>query len=101
MKCTKVRIDPRSCNGRLTDAAGHDLETGEEVALKLKGLEDHDVENEIEIYQELFGGPGIPQIYWHGEEGEFRVMLFELLENLLNYCGRRFSLKTMGITRIS
>ena len=56
MKCTKVRIDPRSCNGRLRDAAGHDLETGEEVALKLKGLEDHDdwyLENEIEIYQDL------------------------------------------------
>ena len=101
MKCTKVRIDPRSCNERLlvTDAAGHDLETGEEVALKLESQEADRLENEIEIYKELSGGPGIPQIYWHGEEYDFKVMAFELLgpnlEDLLSYCGRRFSLKTV------
>ncbi|KAF2455801.1 kinase-like domain-containing protein [Lineolata rhizophorae] len=35
---------------------------------------------------------------WYGHECEFRVMAFELLglnlEDLLNYCGRKFSLKT-------
>lgn len=57
------------------------------------------LENEIGFYEKLSGGPGIPRVYWHGEECEFRVMAFELLgpnlENLFNYCGRKFSLKTV------
>lgn len=57
------------------------------------------MENEIDIYQELAGGPGIPQVYWYGHECEFRVMVFELLgpnlEDLFNYCNRQFSLKTV------
>jgi serine/threonine protein kinase len=57
------------------------------------------LENEVQIYRQLAGGPGIPQVYWHGTDCEFRVMAFELLgpnlENLFNYCGRTFSLKTV------
>jgi serine/threonine protein kinase len=79
------------------------------VALKLEVLEEFaefeltvnssHLQNEIEVYRELSGGPGIPQIYWYGEEGEFMVMAFELLgpslKDLFNHCGRRFSLKTV------
>ena len=54
---------------------------------------------EIEIYEALSGGSGIPQLYWHGHEYEYRVMAFELLgpnlENLFNYYSRKFSLKTV------
>jgi len=56
------------------------------------------LENEVEIYEALSSAPGIPRIYWHGHDCEFRVMAFELLgpnlEDLFNYCGRKFSLKT-------
>ncbi|KAF2191938.1 kinase-like protein [Zopfia rhizophila CBS 207.26] len=75
-------------------------ETGQEVTLKLKhaDIDPSLLKNEIKIYEELSGGSGIPQIYWHGYKCEFRVMAFQLLgpnlENLLNYCGRKFSLKT-------
>ncbi|KAF1809587.1 casein kinase-like protein I isoform epsilon [Eremomyces bilateralis CBS 781.70] len=79
----------------------HNIQTGQEVALKLEynQISPSHLENEVEIYNELAGVPGIPQVYWHGYECEFRVMAFELLgpnlENLFNYCSRRFSLKTV------
>lgn len=41
---------------------------------------------------------GIPNIYWMGAEGEYNVMVMDLLgtslESIFNQCGRRFSLKT-------
>ncbi|KAF1993985.1 kinase-like protein [Amniculicola lignicola CBS 123094] len=80
---------------------GRDLQTGQEVALKLEhvNIDRSLLENENDIYEKLSGGPGIPQVYWYGHECEFRVMAFQLLgpnlENLLNYCSRKFSLKTV------
>jgi len=77
------------------------LETGQEVALKLEynQVDPSQLENEVEIYKQLGGGSGIPQVYWYGSDCEFRVMAFELLgpslEDLFNYCGRKFSLKTV------
>lgn len=53
---------------------------------------------EVEIYEELTGEPGVPRVFWHGSHGDFRVLVFELLgpnlEDLLCYCENRFSLKT-------
>ena len=71
------------------------------MALKLEynQVSPSQLENEVEIYKKLDGGNGIPRVYWNGSECEFRVMAFELLgpslENLFNYCGRKFSLKTV------
>ncbi|KAF2012102.1 CK1/CK1/CK1-D protein kinase [Aaosphaeria arxii CBS 175.79] len=80
---------------------GHDLETNDLVALKLeddRAFRSH-LRNEIEIYKALAGGSGIPRVYWFGSGGQFKVMAFELLgpslEDLLRFCGRRFSLKTV------
>jgi len=42
---------------------------------------------------------GIPKLYWCGSEGDYNIMVMELLgpnmEELFNYCHRKFSLKTV------
>ena len=79
---------------------GKDVETNEEVAIK---LEHHTafpslLEWEVDIYRSLAGRAGFPRLYWDGVKDDFTVMVFELLgpnlEDLFRYCGNRFSLKT-------
>ncbi|KAF6040883.1 CSNK1E [Bugula neritina] len=54
---------------------------------------------ESKIYRILRGGVGISAIRWCGVEGDYRVMVMELLgpslEDLFTYCNRKFSLKTV------
>jgi serine/threonine protein kinase len=42
---------------------------------------------------------GVPNLHWFGVDGDFNVMVIDLLgpslEDLFNYCKRRFSLKTV------
>ncbi|KAL3952802.1 hypothetical protein ACCO45_012745 [Purpureocillium lilacinum] len=66
--------------------AGDDILSNEEVAIKLVHRRDDPriLEDEASIYRALAGGPGIPQ-----------ELLGLSLEDLFNFCGRRFSLKTV------
>ncbi|KAL7929607.1 casein kinase I isoform delta [Trichoderma chlorosporum] len=81
---------------------GTDLQSNQEVAIKLMHVRDDDfrlLQSEAETYTALAGGTGIPRVYWFGGEGDFYVLVHELLgptiEDLLNFCGRAFSLKTV------
>ena len=74
--------------------------TGQSVAMK---LEHNDfIQPVLRVEAEMLhltGGIGIPQLYWHGEADHYYAMVFELLgpslEDIFNFCGRRFSLKTV------
>ncbi|PHH92804.1 hypothetical protein CDD83_4963 [Cordyceps sp. RAO-2017] len=81
--------------------AGTDIMSGQEVAMKLMPVKDNSeiIEGEVEAYKALAGGIGIPQVLWFGPDSDYYVLVHELLgpslEDLFNYCGRRFSLKTV------
>lgn len=71
------------------------------VAIKLECVKTKHPQLHIEskFYRIMQGGVGIPTIKWCGSEGDFNVMVMELLgpslEDLFNFCNRRFSLKTV------
>ena len=85
------------------NAPGVNDVTGQSVAIKLqhesRSLSSPALQQEVYLLHDLTGGIGIPQVYWAGEEGTYYAMAFELLgpslEDLFNFCGRRFSLKTV------
>ena len=58
-------------------SAGREAETDNEVAMK---LEHHSVapsllEEEERIYQSLARKPGFPQVYWHGHQDDFTILV--------------------------
>ncbi|CAI4229397.1 unnamed protein product [Auanema sp. JU1783] len=80
---------------------GQDIYSNEEVAVKLEcGKSKHpQLHIEARLYRVLAGGYGIPEVKWWGIEGEYNVMVMELLgpslEDLFNFCKRKFTLKTV------
>ncbi|KNA12953.1 hypothetical protein SOVF_121540 [Spinacia oleracea] len=80
---------------------GINVQTGEEVAVKLESAKTKhpQLHYESKLYMLLQGGTGVPHLKWFGVEGEYNVMVIDLLgpslEDLFNYCTRKFSLKTV------
>ena len=80
---------------------GIHVDTGVEVAIKLEhvSIDPSFLRQEVSIYRSLSGCTGIPRVYLHYTECEYNALVFNLLgpnlEDLFNYCGRIFSLKTV------
>ncbi|XP_041005889.1 casein kinase 1-like protein 6 [Juglans microcarpa x Juglans regia] len=77
------------------------VQTGEEVAVKLEPVKTKhpQLHYESKLYMLLQGGTGIPHLKWFGVEGDYNIMAIDLLgpslEDLFNYCNRKFTLKTV------
>jgi casein kinase 1 delta/casein kinase I family protein HRR25 len=77
------------------------MKLGKEVAIKLMLVRDGPeiLEAEAETYRKLSGGTGTPRVLWFGQECDYYALVHDLLgpslEDLFNYCNRRFSVKTV------
>lgn len=104
----KWRLGRRIGAGSFGDIyIGININTNEEVAVKLESMKTKHPQliYESKIYRYLNISPngqpvvGIPKVRWFGQEGEYNVMTIDLLgpslEDLFNFCHRRFSLKTV------
>ena len=84
---------------------GVDTWRNKDVAVKLEHIRTRhpQLNYESRVYKLLHHGTyeviGVPEVYWFGQEGEFNAMVMDLLgpclEDLFNYCLRKFSLKTI------
>ncbi|XP_057781551.1 casein kinase 1-like protein 10 [Salvia miltiorrhiza] len=80
---------------------GVNIQSGEEVAIKLESVRTKhpQLHYESKIYMLLQGGTGVPNLKWFGVENDYNIMVIDLLgpslEDLFNYCNRKFSLKTV------
>jgi serine/threonine protein kinase len=81
--------------------SGDDMRNKEEIAVKLESgqCSPPQLLNEFRVYRMLAGGVGIPSVRWYGTEGDYNILVMDLLgeslEELFQRCGSRFSLKTV------
>ncbi|KAI4985360.1 hypothetical protein ZWY2020_017990 [Hordeum vulgare] len=79
---------------------GINIQNGEEVGIKLEPVKSKhpQLHYESKVYMLMQGGNGIPHLKWYGVEGEYNVMVIDLLgpslEDLFNSCNRKFTMKT-------
>ncbi|XP_072964419.1 casein kinase 1-like protein 2 isoform X1 [Typha angustifolia] len=80
---------------------GTNIQTNEEVAVKLENVKTKHPQllYESKLYRILQGGTGIPNVRWFGVEGDYNVLVMDLLgpslEDLFNFCSRKLSLKSV------
>ncbi|KAK9322606.1 kinase-like domain-containing protein [Lipomyces orientalis] len=98
----KYRLGRKIGSGSFGDIyLGTNIISGEEVAIKLESVraKHPQLEYEARVYKILAGGVGIPFVRWYGTECDYNAMVIDLLgpslEDLFNFCNRKFSLKTV------
>ncbi|CAA6666131.1 unnamed protein product [Spirodela intermedia] len=80
---------------------GTNIQTNEDVAIKLENAKTKHPQllYEWKLYRILQGGNGIPNVRWYGVEGDYNVLVMDLLgpslEDLFNFCSRKLTLKTV------
>ncbi|KAJ4302550.1 Palmitoylated plasma membrane-bound casein kinase [Collariella sp. IMI 366227] len=79
---------------------GTNLLNSQQVAIKFEPRKSDapQLRDEYRTYKILVGCPGIPNVYYFGQEGLHNILVIDLLgpslEDLFDHCNRRFSLKT-------
>ncbi|KAF5101636.1 hypothetical protein D0Z03_000549 [Geotrichum reessii] len=98
----KFKIGRKIGSGSFGDIyLGTNLVSGEEVAIKLESQRARhpQLEYEARVYKALVGGIGIPFVRWYGTEADYNALVIDLLgpslEDLFNFCNRKFSYKTV------
>lgn len=98
----KYRLVRKIGSGSFGDIySGINVTNGEEVAVKLESTKARHPQllYESKLYKILQGGVGIPHIRMYGQEREYNVLVMDLLgpslEDLFNFCSRRFTMKTV------
>jgi casein kinase 1 len=83
---------------------GTNLLNSQTVAIKFEPRKSDapQLRDEYRSYKILSGCPGIPQVYYFGQEGLHNILVIDLLgpslEDLFDMCGRKFSVKTCCMT---
>lgn len=85
--------------------SGVNINTDEEVAVKIEKLDEHSLlKNEASVYKLLENITGIPRLRSYGTEGKFNYMVIDLLDKSLEdmriTCGNTLSLKTVLVLGI-
>ncbi|ELU39904.1 CK1/CK1/CK1-D protein kinase [Rhizoctonia solani AG-1 IA] len=97
----KYRLGKKIGSGLGDIYLGVNIISGEEVAIKLESVKAKhpQLEYESKVYKTLAGGVGVPFVRWFGTECDYNAMVLDLLgpslEDLFNFCNRKFSLKTV------
>lgn len=80
---------------------GYNVLTDLHVAIKVECRKSPhpQLDYEAKVYKCLEGTPGIPRMHYFGVVGDYNAMVMDLmgpsLEDLFNFCNRKFSLKTV------
>eukprot|EP01128_Nolandella_sp_AFSM9_P005743 TRINITY_DN2841_c0_g3_i5.p1 TRINITY_DN2841_c0_g3~~TRINITY_DN2841_c0_g3_i5.p1 ORF type:complete len:486 (-),score=139.86 TRINITY_DN2841_c0_g3_i5:95-1552(-) len=99
---SRYRLTTKVGSGSFGDIyIGEDVRSGQKVGVKLESVKNKHPQlfYESKVYRLLAGALGIPEILSYTIEGDFNILVMELLgpslEDLFSSCGRRFSLKTV------
>ena len=99
---SKYRLKRRIGGGSFGEIyCGEHIISKEEVAIKMESVHTRppQLAGEAKLYRMLNGTVGVPKIYWYGMEGDYNVLVMELLgksiEEQFAGSGRVFSLKTV------
>jgi len=102
---SKYRLVRKIGSGSFGDIyLGVNITNGEEVAVKLEPVTARHPQllYESRVYKILTDGIGIPHVRWYGQDGvknNYNCLVMDLLgpslEDLFNFCGRRFTMKTV------
>lgn len=80
---------------------GTNLLNNTQVAIKFEPRKSDapQLRDEYRTYKILVGCPGIPNVYYFGQEGLHNILVIDLLgpslEDLFDHCNRRFTIKTV------